>query len=90
MGMNWDSGIDLYETAIQLSQTSTTGKEVKPLDLAEKWGHLVPLYRFALVHLKAGAPRALPAPPPAAQLKEKTEISAEDLKNISDFDSFYT
>lgn len=80
-----DSGIDLHQTAIQISQT--TGKEVKPLDLAEKWGHLVPLYRFALVHMKAGAPRVLPAP--AVQLKEKTEISAEDLKNISDFDSFY-
>jgi hypothetical protein len=84
-----DSGIDLYETAIQLSQTSTTGKEIKPLDLAEKWGHLVPLYRFALVHLKAGAPRVLPPPAPAAQLKEKKEISADDLKSISDFDSFY-
>lgn len=86
-----DSGIDLYETAIQLSQTSTTGKEIKPLDLAEKWGHLVPLYRFALVHMKTGAPRVLPAPsPPVVQPKEKTEISAEDLRGISDFDSFYT
>jgi len=82
-----DSGIDLHQMAIQLSQTSTTGKEVKPLDLAEKWGHLVPLYRFALVHMKAGASRVLPAPHRATQ---KAEISAEDLKNISDFDSFYT
>lgn len=83
-----DSGIDLHQTAIQISQT--TGKEVKPLDLAEKWGHLVPLYRFALVHMKTGAPRVLPAPAQTSpQPKEKTEISADDLKNISDFDSFY-
>jgi hypothetical protein len=83
-----DSGIDLHKMAIQLSQTSTSGKEIKPLDLAEKWGHLVPLYRFALVHMKTGAPRVLPAP--GVQSKGKTEISAEDLRGISDFDSFYT
>jgi hypothetical protein len=75
-----DSGIDLHQRAIQLSQT--TGKEVKPLDLAEKWGHLIPLYRFALVHMKTGAPRVLPAPTP-------TEVSAEDLQRITDFDTFY-
>jgi hypothetical protein len=77
-----DSGIDLHQRAIQLSQT--TGKEVKPLDLAEKWGHLIPLYRFALVHMKTGAPRVLPAPAPTP-----TEVSAEDLQRITDFDTFY-
>lgn len=83
-----DSGIDLHQMAIQLSQT--TGKEVKPLDLAEKWGHLVPLYRFALVHMKTGAPRVLPNPAPkTTPTKDTSPISVEDLQRITDFDTFY-
>jgi hypothetical protein len=85
-----ETGIDLYQTAISMSQTQR--KEVKPLDLAEKWGHLIPLYKFALANMRPGAPRELLDPPtPTSPTKDEGTnfISEEDLKKISDFDSFY-
>lgn len=85
-----ETGIDLYQTAIAMSQTQR--KEVKPLDLAEKWGHLIPLYKFAQANMRPGAPRELPdAPAPTTPSKDEGTnfISEEDLANISDFDSFY-
>jgi hypothetical protein len=85
-----ETGIDLYQTAISMSQTQR--KEVKPLDLAEKWGHLIPLYKFALANMRPGAPRELLDPPtPTSPTKDEGTnfISEEYLKKISDFDSFY-
>jgi len=84
-----ETGIDLYQTAIAMSQTQR--KEVKPLDLAEKWGHLIPLYKFASVTLRPGAPRELEVQTSVPTTREEGTnfISEKDLENISDFDSFY-
>ena len=85
-----ETGIDLYQTAVAMSQTQR--KEVKPLDLAEKWGHLIPLYKFAMANMRPGAPRELLDPPaPTSPTKDEGTnfISEEDLAKIGDFDSFY-
>ena len=81
-----ECGLDLYETAYQMSQTQH--KEIKPLDLAEKYGHLIQLYRFALTNMGPGAPRERPVLETDPD-SGTTFVSAEDLKNIKDFDSFY-
>jgi hypothetical protein len=83
-----ETGIDLYQTAVAMSQTQR--KEVKPLDLAEKWGHLIPLYKFALANMKPGAPRDIQVEPLSAPEKNNEPVTAEYLQNISDFDSFYS
>ena len=81
-----ECGLDLYETAYQMSQVQH--KEIKPLDLAEKYGHLIQLYRFAMTNMAPGAPRERPVLDTDPD-SGTTFVSAEDLKNIRDFDSFY-
>ena len=85
-----ETGIDLYQTAVAMSQTQR--KEVKPLDLAEKWGHLIPLYKFAMANMRPGSPRELldhPAPTSPTKDEGTNFVSEEDLAKIGDFDSFY-
>jgi hypothetical protein len=82
-----EAGIDLHRTAISMSQTS--GKEVKPLDLAEKWGHLISLYRFAQSRMRPGAPRPIQVLTTSEPVKNPEPVTAEYLSKLSDFDSFY-
>ena len=83
-----ESGIDLYQEARRESEIHN--REVKPLDLAERYGHLVPLYRFAQVTLKPGSPRKDTVEAPTNPSAGTTLISKEDLDSMGDFESYWS
>lgn len=83
-----ESGIDLYQEARRESELRN--REVKPLDLAEKYGHLVPLYRFAQVVLKPGAPREDPVEFSTNPTAGTTMITPEELDSMGNFESYWS